>query len=411
MSIQNLFSSLTVNMKSSMIRDLVHQTKGVPGMISFAGGFPNPVTFPCQELADVFHEVVANEGVDVLQYGASEGDALLKEQILKHEGIEGLTNNELLVSSGSTNGLYLFTRTFIDIGDVIFTEAPSFVGSLVAFEGAGAELAPVEMDEQGMRIDLLKESYEKTIAAGKTPKFIYLIPEFQNPTGSSMGLERKREIIKFAIEKGILILEDDPYGELRYAGEKIPSLFEIARKEFGNTETVTLVKSFSKLLGPGLRLAYVISCEPAIKKMCSWIQKVSVTPECIVQRVIARYMEKGLFAPHVNRVRAFYKKQCQAMLDTLEETMPSYIKWTIPEGGMFIWITLPENMNGDELFTEALKHKVAFVPGSKFYPSGCEKFNSIRLNYSYATADQIIEGVHRLAGLIREKGGEELLSN
>ncbi len=404
MSIQNLYSSLTATMKSSMIRELVHQTKGVPGMISFAGGFPSPKTFPSKRLAEIFAEVVAEEGADVLQYGASEGDAILKEQLLKHEGIEGLTADEMLVSAGSTNGLYLYTRTFIDIGDVIFTEGPSFVGTLVAFEGAGAEIAPVEMDEQGMRIDLLKQSYEKTIAAGKKPKFIYLIPEFQNPTGISMTLERKREILAFAIEKGLLIVEDDPYGELRYKGEIPMSLFEIARKEFGNDETVTLVKSFSKLLGPGLRVAYVMSCKQVISKMCSWLQKVSVTPECIVQRVIARYMEKGEFTPHVNRVREFYHKQCQAMLDTLEESMPSWVEWTVPEGGMFIWITLPENMNGDELFTEALKHKVAFVPGSKFYPTGFERYNAIRLNYSYATIDQIVEGVKRLAELIREIG-------
>ncbi len=407
MSIQNLYSNLTVNMKSSMIRDLVHQTKGVPGMISFAGGFPSPKTFPTRKLADVFEEVVATEGVDVLQYGASEGDTHLKKQILKHEGMKEVTEKELLITAGATNGLYLYTRTFIDVGDVIFTEAPSFVGSLVAFEGAGAELAPVEMDDHGMRVDLLKKSYEEVIAAGKRPKFIYLIPEFQNPTGISMTLERKREIIAFAIEKGLLILEDNPYGELRYAGNVIPSLFEIARREFDNIETVTMVKSFSKLLGPGLRLAYIMSYAPVISKMCSWIQKVSVTPECIVQRAIARYMEKGEFEPHVDSVKSFYHTQCKAMLDTLEESMPSYITWTKPEGGMFIWITLPETMNGDELFTEALKHKVAFVPGSKFYPTGHEKFNAIRLNYSYATVEQIHEGVKRLAVLIREQGGEE----
>lgn len=400
MDLKAAYSQHTATQKSSMIRELVSQTKGIPGMISFAGGFPSPETFPKAEIGELFMEVVAKEGNDILQYGSSEGDPLLKKQIRLWENKEFLHDDDMLITVGSTNGIYLFTKTFINEGDVILSEAPSFLGSLIAFEALGAKIESVPLINDGLDIDYMESLLESYKNKNQNVKFLYTIPDFQNPTGITLSLEKRKRIVELAIKYQFMILEDNPYGELLYTGKPLPSIYDIARNDYQNDKIVTMIKSFSKILGPGLRLAYVIGHKDTITMMALWAQKVTVCPDCVSQRLVARFMEKGLMKPHIDFIRQFYKPFLEAMLNGLDTFMPKEITWTKPDGGIFLWVNCPYNMNCDLLFEKAIENKVTFIPGSKFYPSNQEKYNSLRLNFSYPTIEQIHIGIERLAQIM-----------
>lgn len=400
MNYGNSFSPVTQTMKSSLIRELVASTKNIPGLISFAGGFPAPATFPKQQLAEIFREVVANEGSDVLQYGASEGDSLLKQQLIAWEGYD-LHPDEMITTVGATNALYLFGRALIEPGDVILCEAPSFLGSLVVFDALQADIHSVPINDSGIEMDLLAAKVQELAALKKKVKFIYVIPDFHNPGGISYSLARRRELIEFCITHGIPIVEDNPYSRLRFSGEPLPTLYRIAKEEFASSEIVTEVVSFSKILGPGLRLAFVKGNKELISKLVSWQQKVNITPDCVSQRVVARFLERGLMDPHIARICDHYRPYLHKMLDELQAQMPDCVTWTKPQGGIFLWLTLPEQVNADELFIQVRDCKVSFIPGSKFYPEGQEKFNTLRLNFTYSTLEQIEQGIKRLADLLR----------
>jgi len=399
MKFNEKFSKATAGMGSSMIRELVATTKGIPGLISLAGGFPSPDSFNKEDIAECYKEVVLESGNDILQYGASEGDAQLKEELIKWEEYKNMSMDEMLITVGSTNAIYYYAKTFINPGDVILCEAPSFLGSLVSFEAEMAELISIEMDDEGINIDKLKQAIADCKTMGKKIKFLYTIPDFQNPTGISMSAQRRMDLVELMAEVNIPILEDNPYSELRYTGEMIPSIFKIA-EEKNLRGLVTLVKSFSKILGPGLRVAYAVSSEEIIGKMCSWQQKVNVSPGCVTERMVARFMQKDLLVKQIGIVNDLYTPYWEAMLTALEDFMPKTVKWTKPEGGMFVWLTLPEGVDADELFVKAREQKVAFIPGSKFFPKGQEQHNCLRLNYSYAKPDAIREGVKRLASIM-----------
>ena len=399
-SMEKLYSKTTASMQHSFIREILKVTKGVPGMISFAGGLPSPASFPKEILTELFSEVITNEGDDVLQYGASDGDLVFKNIIKNFEEVSYLSDDEIMITVGSTNGIYYFTRTLIDPGDIIICEAPGFPGSLAAMESCGARMVGIDMDEYGMRPDRLREALEKLIYKGEKVKFIYVIPEFQNPTGRTMDLNRRRAVIEIAVEFDIPILEDQPYRELRFQGERINTLWELARTEFNNPKLVTIAKSFSKILGPGLRLGFAAGPPEIIKPMVKWAQKSTVSPDCVTQRVAARFIELGHMHRHIQNIIDLYRPRRDAMLKALKTEMPDNVCWTNPEGGMFIWVTFDDVINTDELFTRAVENKVAFIPGSKFYPKRKMKNNELRLNFSYPNEEQIMEGIHRLAGLI-----------
>jgi 2-aminoadipate transaminase len=398
--IEELYSRTTSSMKHSFIRQILKVTKGVPGMISFAGGLPSPETFPKELLADLFATVIRDEGDEVLQYGASDGDVVFKQIIKEFEEVPYLSDDEIMITVGSTNGIYYFTRTLVDPGDMVVCEAPGFPGSLAAMEACGARMVGVEMDELGMIPDRLRAILQELTVARKPVKFIYVIPEFQNPTGKTMDLDRRRRIIEIAREFDLPILEDQPYRELRYSGERIITLWELARTEFEDPKRVTIAKSFSKILGPGLRLGFAAGPPEMLGPMVKWAQKTTVSPDCATQRVTARFMEKGLMRRHINRIIELYRPRRDAMLEALQRHMPDNVSWTVPEGGMFIWVTFEKSMDTDTLFDRAIRSQVAFIPGSKFYPAGTEKKNEMRLNFSYSSIDLIHEGVKRLAGLV-----------
>lgn len=398
--IEELYSKTSASMKHSFIRQILKVTKGVPGMISFAGGLPSPETFPKELLADLFSRVIRDEGDEVLQYGASDGDRVFKEIIKDFEEVPYLSDDELMITVGSTNGIYYFTRTLVDPGDVVVCEAPGFPGSLAAMEACGARLIGVEMDELGMIPDRLQDALEELFNKGRRVKFIYLIPEFQNPTGKTMDLDRRRRLIEIARDFDLPILEDQPYRELRYSGERIITLWELARTEFDDPKRVTIAKSFSKILGPGLRLGFAAGPPEMLGPMVKWAQKTTVSPDCATQRVTARFIEKGLMRDHIKKIIGLYRPRRDAMLEALKHLMPGNVSWTVPEGGMFIWVSFDDEIDTDALFEKAIDRKVAFIPGSKFYPEGAEKRNEMRLNFSYSSVDQIHEGVKRLAKLL-----------
>jgi 2-aminoadipate transaminase len=403
MDYSKLFTHHTRTMKTSLIRELVASTKGIPGLISFAGGFPSPKTFPKDDLSELYKKVVCEEGTDVLQYGASEGDSLLKKAIREMEGYHGLSDDEILITVGSTNAIYYYIRTLIEDGDVILYEAPSFLGSLVAFDALGAELVCMEIDDDGIIMNELETKLKQLKAANKKVKFLYTIPDFQNPSGITMSLERRKQLLEIAERYQLPILEDNPYNELRYSGSRLPTLYELAQEKESQKYLVTHVKSFSKILGPGLRCAYVLGHEELIGKLCSWQQKVTVSPDGVTSRVIAHYLLSGKLKAHLEMISNFYRPYLHTMLDALEKFMPKEVVWTKPVGGIFIWVCLPEYINADLLFHKAAAQKVSFIPGSKFYADGQEKFNTLRLNFSFSNQEQIVEGVKRLADLIKDE--------
>jgi 2-aminoadipate transaminase len=304
-----------------------------------------------------------------------------------------------MITVGSTNGIYYFTRSLIDPGDIIICEAPGFPGSLAAMEACGARIVGVEMDELGMIPELLSDTISRLLDNHETVKFIYAIPEFQNPSGRTMDLNRRRAIIEIARAFDLPILEDQPYRELRFEGKRIITLWELARTEFNDSKLVTIAKSFSKILGPGLRLGFAAGPAEMMESMVKWAQKSTVSPDCVTQRVAARFIEKGYLRDHIARIIDLYRPRRDAMLDALKKHMPQGTCWTNPEGGMFIWVTLDKDFNTDVLFEKALANRVAFIPGSKFYPEGIVKKNEMRINFSYSDIDSIHEGVRRLGKL------------
>jgi len=387
-------------MQHSFIREILKLTKGVEGVISFAGGLPNPESFPKELLADIFCQVVNQEGDDVLQYGASEGDKILKDALKQMEGMPDLPDDELIITVGSTNGIYFFTRTFIDPGEIIISEAPGFPGSLAAMEACGARIVGVEMDDSGMLPDRLKETLKSLLDKNEPIKFIYVIPEFQNPSGRTMDTRRRRDIIEVAKAFDLPILEDQPYRELRYDGEQLTTIWELARKEYNDPDLVTICKSFSKILGPGMRLGYIMGPSDVVGQMVKWAQKITVSPDCTTQRVAARFIEKGHMNGHIAKIIELYRPRRDAMLNALKAHMPASVKWTVPEGGMFIWVTFPDEVDTDAILVRAVENKVAFIPGSKFYTGGIVKKNELRLNFSYTSLDLIEEGIKRLSKLL-----------
>lgn len=398
----NYLSKHSATMKQSLIRDLVAQTKGVEGMISLAGGFPAPETFPKIQLAEIFKEIILSDGDDVLQYGSTSGDMRLIKAIIKL-GDFNITPDEIMISVGSTNAIYCYARALIDDGDVILSEGPNFLGTGLLFETIGAEVIGIDVKSDGLDLEQMEKIILDCHKQNKKIKFLYTIPEFQNPTGISMTLEKKRKLVKLAIKYNIPILEDNPYGELRFDGEKTDDIYKIAVEEFDRKDLVVLVKSFSKILGPGMRLAYAIGDEEIISKMVSWQQKINVSADNITQRAVAVYIERGLIQPHIESIIKFYRPKKNRMLAALKKYLPQEVTWTIPEGGMFVWVYLPTNLSGDDLFQKAIKNKVAFIPGSKFYPTGSEKYNEIRLNFSYPTEEEIELGIERLGNIIKQE--------
>lgn len=396
-NLDSYFSDMSKRAKKSAIRELLKLTKE-PGIISFAGGLPAPETFPVEELREVTDEVLKKEAAFSLQYGTTEGDDLLREQLVKRYQEMGLkiTKENLVITTASQQSLDFLGRVFINKGDKVIVEFPSYLGALQAFNAFGAEPVGIPSDDHGMDPKLLEAKLAELQAKGEQVKFMYIIPDFQNPSGVTMPEFRRKEIIEIAHKYHVLIVEDSPYRELRFEGEAQPTIYQL--DEEGTTITLG---TFSKIFVPGFRIGWVIADPKIIDKFVTTKQSVDLCTPPFVQRIAGRYMEKGLFSTKLGDIIKLYKHKKDLMMDCFEKYLPEGVKWTNPEGGLFLFVYLPEHMDAEKLFKIAIANKVAFVLGTVFYCDGSGK-NTLRINFSYCSDEQIVEGVRRLGQAIRE---------
>lgn len=397
--IKDLHGALAHNvkgMKRSAIRELLKLTQR-PEIISFAGGLPSPESFPIDDLKEVINDVMDNEAAMALQYGTTEGDPLLREMIAEHYrayGIEASLDNIQIITA-SQQGLDLIAKIFINRGDTVIVGMPSYLGGLNAFVSYGAKMVGIPLDDDGMRPDVLEAVLEDMRSRGEKPKFIYVVPDFQNPAGITISTERRKKIIELAREYDVLILEDSPYRELRFEGEHQAPFYAL-----DNTGHVILLGTFSKIFCPGFRIGWVLAHKDVIDKVVVVKQSADLCTSPFTQRIAARFIERGYLRKNIKKIIGMYREKRDIMLDYFEKHMPEGVTWTHPEGGLFLFLRLPEYMDGEELLKEAIENKVAFVAGTHFHCDGKGK-NTIRMNFSYASKEDNMEGVKRLAKVIK----------
>ena len=398
--LEQIFSASAKNMKRSAIREILKLTQR-PEVISFGGGLPSPESFPIEQLKEITTEILDTDGPGSLQYGATEGVPELRNILVdryKKEGLK-LELDNLIITTSSQQALDLLGKIFINRGDKIICGLPSYLGGLSAFNTYGADLEGIKFDEHGMRADKLEEKLEELKANGKKPKFIYIIPDFQNPAGITMPESRRLEIIALAKKYDVLIVEDSPYREVRFEGEPQRTIYEL-----DNSGQVILLGTFSKIFVPGFRIGWVVANEQIIDKMVIAKQSADLCTPTLNQKIAFKYMDKGYFDENLKGIISQYHEKRDNMLKAFKEYMPEGVKWTEPEGGLFLFLTLPEHMDAEILFKKAIEKDVAFVLGSVFHCDGSGK-NTMRINFSYMSKEKTTEGVKRLAKAIKEEMG------
>jgi len=401
---EHRYAQRTQRMASSAIRELLKLTEE-PDIISFAGGLPAPEVFPLEAFQEASQRVLKDFGPLALQYSTTEGYLPLREQIVRHSsrfGIE-ITPDNVLITSGSQQALDLIGKVFINPGDRILVESPTYLGALQAWNAYGAEYVTVPMDKHGMITGALEE------ALRTGPKFIYVLPNFQNPTGVTLSLERRRQLIELADRYGVPIIEDDPYGQLRYEGDHLPSVVCLDSEMRNNNDhcyrgNVIYLSTFSKILAPGLRLAWVVAPPEVILKLVQAKQGADLHTATFNQLVAHEVSRGGFLYQHIKLIRRVYRERRDTMLAAMDRFFPSQVDWTQPEGGLFLWGILPEGLVSAKVLEAAVLKKVAFVPGTPFYPCG-GGLNTMRLNFSNATPEMIREGIHRLGDVLQTEIG------
>ena len=391
------YSKNALSMKRSEIRELLKVSR-VPGMISFAGGLPASETFPVKELEDISCEMLRQRGATALQYGTTEGEAPLRDEISKwmmHEKSTVKPEN-ILVTAGSQQGLDIVSKVFLDPKDIVVLELPSYIGGLQAFAAYRAKMIGVPQDEDGMRMDVLEKALARLAKRKKKPKFIYVVPDFQNPSGVTLPLDRRKKLLELAYQYEIPILEDSPYRDLRFKGDSVPAIYSLDTEK-----QVIALGTFSKILCPGLRLAWIMAPSEWMDRMVVAKQSMDLCCPTYNQLMVAEFMKRGLMQRQVEKIRRLYGKKVEVMLAALKKYMPKGVRWTRPEGGLFLWVKLPKKMSANDLLPKAIENKVAYVVGSAFHCNGKGQ-NTMRLNFSYPTEQQIDEGIQRLAKMIRE---------
>jgi 2-aminoadipate transaminase len=397
-NLEGSFSNIINNSKRSAIREILKLTQK-PGIISFAGGLPAPESFPVDDLQDIITTLLKEDGAGALQYGATEGVPELREVLVKKYQSEGVncSLDNLIITTASQQGLDLVGKIFINPGDVVICGIPSYLGGISAFGSYGAKLEGILLDDKGMRADLLEQKLEELKGIGIKPKFIYVIPDFQNPTGISMPESRRLEIIALAHKYDVLIVEDSPYRELRFEGQSQRLMYQL-----DNDNHVITLGTFSKILAPGFRIGWVLAPPSINDKIVVAKQSADLCTPTFVQKIAARYMQSGLFEQNLNRTIDLYRQRRDVMLQQLKEHMPAEVSWTTPEGGLFLFLTLPEEMDANQLFFKAVDSSVAFVTGNVFYCNG-KGSNTMRLNFSFVNNENTIIGISRLARIIKEE--------
>jgi 2-aminoadipate transaminase len=393
-----LFARRTHGMTSSAMRDLMAVTNR-PDVISLAGGLPDTSTFPPEVFSSLMSKIGATSSAQALQYGPTEGlpeamDCII--EVMAAEGME-VERDDLLITTGGQQVIDLVCRALIDPGDVVIAEAPTYPGAVPVFTSYQAEVVQVEMDADGMRIDLLEETLARLRADGRTPKFVYTVPSFQNPAGVTMSLDRRRRLVQIAAEQELLVLEDNPYGLLRYEGDPPPPLLALDRGEY-----VIYLGTFSKILSPGIRLGWCSAPRPVLERLNLGKQAADLCSAPLSQHFVAAWFREQDWRSYVTRLTELYRRRRDTMLDSLAEHFPAEASWTHPHGGLFIWATLPDYIDTTDLLARALRANVAFVPGRAAYLDG-RGGSSMRLNFSGVTEDEIREGVARIGAVVREQ--------
>ncbi|BFK22535.1 PLP-dependent aminotransferase family protein [Massilimicrobiota timonensis] len=389
------FAKRMSNVKASAIREILKATSD-PKMISFAGGNPSAEAFPVKEIEKISADILTNEPISVLQYGITEGDQELIQAAThffnRHEQVMK-ADDQMMITSGSQQIMEFVAKILCNEGDVVICENPSFLGALNAFKSLGAVLRGIEYKNGQLDLESLKQALQME----PKPKFMYLIPNFQNPTGMTMSLEVRKEILKLAKDNGVLILEDNPYGDLRFEGEAIPSI-----KSLDEDGLVIYAASLSKIIAPGMRVACCIAPKAIIQKMTVAKQASDVHSNLWAQKVMARYLQNYDMDAHIERIRMIYKQKCHLMLDEMKKHFHPDVQYTIPTGGMFIWVTLPESVDMLTFVKKALEKNVAVVPGNAFLDDDTKECHSFRMNYSTPTNEKIKEGVKVLGEITYE---------
>ncbi len=382
-----MYAERIAGLRSSAIRDIL-KLMSRPGIISFAGGLPAPELFPIKEIGDAVVKVLSRHGSSALQYSITEGIIPLREKIIKKLD-KNLDIENIIITQGSQQGLDLISKLYIDKGTVVFTETPSYLGALQAFQLFQANVIAIPSDEKGIQTDEL----EKKLKTNK-PGLLYLMPNFQNPTGASIPMDRRHRLLEIAGKHDFMLIEDDPYGELIFEGEKLPSLFSLAQ-----SKNFIYMSSFSKTIAPGFRVAYVIADKEIIKKFAIVKQGTDLHTNTFGQYIVNEYLENGNYQEHISLLKRTYKERRDCMLSAMEKYFPKSAKWNKPAGGMFIWAILPEGYDAREILMRCIEKNVAFVPGQEFFPDGSGK-NTMRLNFSNATAENIEEGIRRIGEVL-----------
>jgi 2-aminoadipate transaminase len=384
-------------MKSSAMRDLMALTER-DDVISLAGGLPDTSTFPPDSYANLMRTVAAQSCARALQYGPTEGLSAVKRCIVQVMAAEGMTvdPDEVLVTTGGQQVIDLVCKTLLDPGDVVIAEAPTYPGAVPTFCAYQADVVQVTMDRDGMRTDELEATLDELERTGRTPKFIYTVPNFHNPAGVTMSLERRRHLVQLASERELLVLEDNPYGLLRYEGEQLPTLHSL------DQDFVIYASTFSKILSPGVRLGWTVAPPPVLAKMMIGKQSSDLCSSSISQYFVSAYFDSGPWEDYVRSLIEIYRRRRDVMLDSLAEHFPREADWTHPQGGLFIWATLPDYIDTTDLLARALQEHVAFVPGRAAYVDG-RGGSEMRLNFSGVNEDQIREGVRLIGEVLREQ--------
>ncbi|MFC3996993.1 PLP-dependent aminotransferase family protein [Nocardiopsis sediminis] len=369
-----------------------------PEVVSLAGGMPNVSALPLEHIGEIVQQVIAEQGATALQYGSAQGDPVLREQICDVMALEGIDAgaDDVIVTVGSQQALDLVTRVFVDPGDVVLCEAPTYVTAINTFAAFQADIRHVAMDGDGVIPEALEETLTRLAAAGRPVKFFYTVPNFQNPAGVTLSAERRRRVLEICRAHNLLVLEDNPYGLLRYEGEAVRALRADA------PDNVIYLGSFSKTLSPGFRIGWALAPSAVRAKLVLAAESAMLSHSSFNQMVVGRYLSTHPWREQIKDFNEMYRERRDTMLASLEAMMPAGTTWTRPEGGFFVWVTLPEGLDAKAMLPRAVGKRVAYVPGTGFYASD-EGRRNMRLSFCYPSPDQISEGIRRLVGVMKSE--------
>ncbi|MCL4330395.1 MAG: PLP-dependent aminotransferase family protein [Candidatus Thermoplasmatota archaeon] len=390
------FSHIMDNVRPSEIRELLKYASQ-PGMISLGGGMPNPSSFAVDEIREISDYVLENYGPLALQYGNTGGYDELRKQLAiflgEMEGIRTQAGN-IIVTTGSQQALYSVGKILVNQDEFVITESPTYIGAISAFRACGIRMEGIAMDEQGMRTDLLQVSLEKHRTEGKMPRFIYVIPNFQNPSGYTLSMERRKHLIDLSADFNVPIVEDNPYGHVRFSGNHLPNL-----KSMTNDNRVIYLGTFSKIMSPGLRIGFVSADESVVGKINLLKQGLELSGSTLTEFIAAEYLKRGIMKRKIPEVARMYGRKRDIMLKALEDSFPEWASWSKPEGGMFVWATLGGRINTSKMIARAIENKVTYISGASFYPEEI-KYDGMRLNFTFPSDDDIPVAIKRLASVI-----------